>query len=958
MDRANAFAAIPSDYPKVVATNRGGAAPGYLIGAIGGGNGSQTYYVVLDNSGTNLVYASTTNALLRFMTPQGFATTTDGGSFRFADESLETVDAFTAIGYNLDTHDVKLLPNGHALVLGIESRAVDLSTVVAGGSGIGWATGNVIQELDANKRLVFEWHAFDYIAISNSFGPMVDYTHGNAVAIDPTDNHLLVSFRNTSEIVKINRSTGEVMWRLGGKMNQFTFVNETANGPYYTVGQHDVHRLANGNLLFFDNGSMGGDYITPRSYSRVVEYALDEVNKIATLVWEYRHVPDIEAICQGSVKRMANGNTLIDWGCASGLFAGTIVTEVNPSGQVVFEMTRCSTNGASLGGMRSSLTKQLWSSPDLIRSTVHPNIQAGQTYDAPPAGVSVTVNRLAGESNTALVVERHLDAVRFPEFSGKAPQVVMEHLVLSGSNAVSWEAVLNLSAPDTSYVFDTPMIHDPAQVVVYHRATPGRGEFVPLPTTWDAAAQKYRVTTAQLGEFIFAYPDVSETPYEPSILSPADGSSVNQAQPVTLAWSPQGMVASFDLQVATDPDFGNLLLDQNDLGSNRLTLPDLLPNTQYFWRVRAVNQGGASEWASASFLAMPPTIRVTVPAGGEVWQCFQTVTLRWTANISGAVAIDLFKEGVSNQIVTASAGSGGAYSWTIRGVFFPITPGTNYVLRVRSLADGAVVGWSGPFCIVADLTSVTIATEPAGLAVTVDGTNYTTPARFSWLPSSSHSLATSSPQLASDGQTHLVFASWSDGGAPGHSLTVPFSASTNTARFVTNHLPVVADMQAWVVAGSVLVLPIPSLLSLGSDADGDILSFGKVTSPTTNGASVSLTPTNTLVYTPVAGATCADRIDFTLDDKRSGLGDGRVFVTVLPTNALRCTSVSATIAGEAFCTAWAGVPGFNYAIEYAPTMNGPWTWYENKNAGTNGFFRMTPFVSRTTTFFRIRYPAY
>ncbi len=155
---------------------------------------------------------------------------------------------------------------------------------------------------------------------------VLDYTHVNAVAIDPTDNNLLTSFRHTSEIVKINRSTGQVMWRLGGKMNQFTFINEhEENAPFYTVGQHDVHRLANGNLLYFDNGNLtgGSTYPSPRSYSRAVEYALDEVNKTATLVWEYRHVPDIVANCQGSVKRMANGNTLIDWGCAAGLMAST-----------------------------------------------------------------------------------------------------------------------------------------------------------------------------------------------------------------------------------------------------------------------------------------------------------------------------------------------------------------------------------------------------------------------------------------------------------------------------------------------------------------------------------------------------------------------------------------------------------------------------------------------------------
>ena len=46
---------IPSDYPYIVVTNNGGAAPGDLIGNIDGrtADGTKLYYVVLDNTGTN-----------------------------------------------------------------------------------------------------------------------------------------------------------------------------------------------------------------------------------------------------------------------------------------------------------------------------------------------------------------------------------------------------------------------------------------------------------------------------------------------------------------------------------------------------------------------------------------------------------------------------------------------------------------------------------------------------------------------------------------------------------------------------------------------------------------------------------------------------------------------------------------------------------------------------------------
>ena len=769
------FAAAPPAYPDVVVTNSGGATPGSLIGTIGGGgDGTKTYYVILDNTGTNILSASTSNVLLRYVTPQGFATATDSSGWRFKDETLNIVDTFTTLGYGLDSHDVKLLPNGHALVLGSEAGAQ--------------ATGSIIQEIDASKRVVFEWHSLDHIALTDSLVVGEDYTHVNSVTIDPTDNNVLVSFRHTSEIVKIDRRTGQIIWRFGGKMNQFTILNEhEENAPFYTLGQHDVHRLANGNLLFFDNGNLTAETTTTNiipHHSRAVEYALDEVNKMATLVWEFRHVPDIQVNCQGSVKRMPNGNTFIDWGCASGLMGGTIVTEVDPANQVVFEMTRVETNGTSPTGLRSSITKQVWNSPDLIRSTTHQDIQEGQTYDSPQAGVSVTINHLSLVTNAALVVERHLDAVRFPTFSANAPQVVMEHLVLSASNVVTWEAVLDVNLPDTSYVFDTPMIHDPTQMIVYQRPTPGQGNFSPLPTTYDAGARTLRVTTTQLGEFIFAYPDVTGTPSAPQLLSPEDQSEVNQSAPVTLTWKADGLVGSFDLQLATDPGFSSLLVDTNGLGTSSATIPNLISNTQYFWRVRTVIEATASDWAEASFTTAPPRLRLTYPAGGEVWQRFQTVTIRWVDNLSENVALDLYKGGVSNRNFVASTPSSGSYTWTV-GQFAALPPGTDYTIKIRSTTEPALTDLSEPFSIV---QPVTLATVPAGLNLAVDGTNYLAPAAFAWVPGSLHLIAAASPQLSGDGHSRYSFDSWTDGGAQNHSITAQLAGGTNTATFSTNYL--------------------------------------------------------------------------------------------------------------------------------------------------------------------------
>ena len=79
------------------------------------------------------------------------------------------------------------------------------------------------------------------------------------------------------DVTKINRSTGDIMWRLGGTQNDFTLVGDT----YFFSGHHDIRRLDNGHVTIFDNND------GTANYSRVVEYDLDEVNMIATLVWQY-----------------------------------------------------------------------------------------------------------------------------------------------------------------------------------------------------------------------------------------------------------------------------------------------------------------------------------------------------------------------------------------------------------------------------------------------------------------------------------------------------------------------------------------------------------------------------------------------------------------------------------------------------------------------------------------------
>ncbi|MBI5967807.1 MAG: hypothetical protein HY882_08130 [Deltaproteobacteria bacterium] len=94
-------------------------------------------------------------------------------------------------------------------------------------------------------------------------------------------------------------------------------------------------------------------------------------------------------------------------------------------------------------------------------------------------------------------------------------------------------------------------------------------------------------------------------------------------------------------------------------------------------------------------------------------------------------------------------------------------------------------GWSSALSVAITLP-YTVTTSPAGLQIAVDGSTYTVPATFNWVPGSTHTLSVSSPQDGSSG-TRYVFSSWSDGGAQNHTITAPSSSTTYTASFTTQY---------------------------------------------------------------------------------------------------------------------------------------------------------------------------
>ncbi|HMT28296.1 MAG TPA: aryl-sulfate sulfotransferase [Bacteroidia bacterium] len=339
------------NYPSYTITAYSPASTGYYfvcpirVGA--NPNGILPTHMILDSIGDVIYYKPFPNILNTGdfkINQNGNITYSQDGKYYVMDSTFVVVDSVeTPSGFTYDGHDIQLLPNGHILLLATEVIQMDLSSYNLFGpnhTNPGNASANVtcgiVLELDQNKNIVFEWHAKDYYAfddidISFCNNPNnVDWTHYNAVEMD-SDSNLLVSSRHFSEITKINRTTGAIMWRLGGNANQFNFVND----PAMFRRQHDIRKVSNGNYSLFDNGD--GNISIPYHTAIGKEYELDENLLTANLVWSYENNPASHSLAMGSFDRSPNGISILGYGINR--LGSEIFTAVDEIGNKVLEIS-------------------------------------------------------------------------------------------------------------------------------------------------------------------------------------------------------------------------------------------------------------------------------------------------------------------------------------------------------------------------------------------------------------------------------------------------------------------------------------------------------------------------------------------------------------------------------------------------------------------------------------------
>lgn len=295
-------------------------------------------------------------------------------------------------GLNADEHEFQLTPQNTALITAYHSVGVDLSPM--GGPVNGIVLEGVAQEIDvATGSVVLEWHSLDHVPLTESANPVptdaatvFDYFHINSVKLD-TDGNLLISARNTSTVYKVNRTTGDVIWRLGGKKSDFTL------GPGLPFAyQHDAEAVDSTTLRIFDNES-NGTAVLPAS--RVIWVTHDDVAMAASLLKSVQHPAGLSALAEGSGQTLPNGDTFVDWGILGRY------SEFDPTGSLIYDANMAS-GYSSYRGFRLPWVGAPTTSPTL---SVVANGDGTTTVDAIWNGATevATWNVMGGSSSGSLI---------------------------------------------------------------------------------------------------------------------------------------------------------------------------------------------------------------------------------------------------------------------------------------------------------------------------------------------------------------------------------------------------------------------------------------------------------------------------------------------------------------------------------------------------------------------------
>ncbi len=218
-------------------------------------------------------------------------------------------------------HEVRKLDNGQYLILA--AKPVDTDSLLL--------IDDCIYLLDQDGHHLWSWSLLDNLphttGIKNNvfwdqiYGERAaDIFHSNALSTDSDSNYIL-SASQLNQVIKIDKSTGQILWALGGEDSDFEFAID-----HVFAQQHTPVMTGQDSVLLFDN-------IGAVAVSRALEFSLDTVSGVAQTVFMHVSPTAILTPVLGSVERLANGHTAVFFAQRSKL------EEVDASDSLVWSLT-------------------------------------------------------------------------------------------------------------------------------------------------------------------------------------------------------------------------------------------------------------------------------------------------------------------------------------------------------------------------------------------------------------------------------------------------------------------------------------------------------------------------------------------------------------------------------------------------------------------------------------------
>ena len=240
-------------------------------------------------------------------------------------------------------HEIYEIPNGNLLTLSTEVREFQnypsSEMDPEAPAETAKVVGDVVVEFARNGSIVRSWSTFDvcdayricYLSlceywVKKGLPDTRDWSHGNAVVYDENDDSFIISLRHQDAVIKIDRSSGNLVWILGTPdgwrapwSEHLLTPDNDFQWPYH---QHNCEVAADGNLFIFDNGNFRARPFEPKlpateNYSRVIEFAVDRDKKSVSQVWAFGG-PGPDALYSTFISSAARlpetGNVLANFG--------------------------------------------------------------------------------------------------------------------------------------------------------------------------------------------------------------------------------------------------------------------------------------------------------------------------------------------------------------------------------------------------------------------------------------------------------------------------------------------------------------------------------------------------------------------------------------------------------------------------------------------------------------------